>query len=98
MDLRRRPFAPLAARALADAVAQGARLWNLHFGDELSAPNGFVERVRQPVAVAVKTVEALGRCIQRLEQGEGHTAIAMLIHELVVITGAVPAAHGVNVL
>ena len=79
-----------------ERVAQPAGFRDLHFGDELRAPNGLFKRVRQAIAIPVMMGETFGGGIQRLEQSERYAAVAVLVHELVVIASAMPPARGIN--
>jgi hypothetical protein len=92
MDVRGRPFRPVAARSLVDVVPQAVGLRDLHFGYEIGAPLGLLEDVGQAVPVAVQAIQRnRGRPVQG-HQGKHDAAVAVLVHELVVIDGAVPTA------
>src|SRR5262249_15719091 len=96
MHLWRRPFRPLPSGSLRDAVAQTACFRNLRFGDELSAPQRLVQRVHQTIAIRVMCIEAFRRCSPGVQQGENATAVSVVVHQLVVIPRAVPAAGSIE--
>ena len=63
VHFRRGPFCPLPARALRDAIAQGARPRDLHLGNKLRAPERLIQRVHETIAISVMCIEAFGRCL-----------------------------------
>src|SRR5438093_392878 len=52
--LGRGPFRPVAPRTLVDMIAQPAGFRRLHFGDELRAPQRFVQDVWPAIGIAVE--------------------------------------------
>src|SRR5262245_992400 len=78
-------------------IAQAAGFRDLHLGHEHCAPSGFVERIGASVMIAIKPVKETSPGIVSCEQGIHHAAIAMFVHQFVVITGAMPTTRRIQV-
>src|SRR5205814_1650616 len=89
---------PTSTGPLTDMVSQTAGLWNLHLGHEFGAPARLVEHVGKSVVVAIMTRKGPRIRSVRRQQGEYHAPVPMLIHQLVVIAGTVPASGHIDML